>query len=159
MGIRKGVQADMKSVYSLIQELAVFEKEPNAVVITEQDLILDGFGNKPLFEVFVFEEDNEIQGIALYYYRYSTWKGKTIHLEDLIVREHKRSSGIGRQLFTEVLKQANSEGLRRVEWNVLRWNTNAIDFYKKAGASICTDWLVAQIEEENINVFLKKNNP
>ena len=100
MNIRKGNPEDMRAVLELIQELAIFEKEPEAVVITEEDLKRDGFGEKPLFQVFVAEIENdeqqkEIVGIALYYYRYSTWKGKTIHLEDLIVKEKMRGTGLG----------------------------------------------------------------
>lgn len=112
MNIRKGNPEDMKSVLGLIQELAIFEKEPDAVVITEEDLVRDGFGEKPLFQVFVAEIDSnetdngkEIVGIALYYYRYSTWKGKTIHLEDLIVKEKMRGTGLGTALYSEIMKQ------------------------------------------------------
>ena len=95
MIIRKGTALDMKGVLALIKELAIFEKEPEAVVITEEDLIRDGFGENPLFSVFVAEKEQEIVGIALYYYRYSTWKGKTIHLEDLVVKESMRGTGLG----------------------------------------------------------------
>ena len=103
MIIRKGIPEDMKAVLELIQELAIFEKEPEAVVISEKDLIRDGFGDTPLFHVFVAElESNpkEIVGIALYYYRYSTWKGKTIHLEDLVVKQSMRNNGIGNALYS-----------------------------------------------------------
>src|SRR5690606_26151267 len=85
MIIRKGEKRDMKAVLELIQELAIFEREPNAVAISLADLERDGFGSNPLFHTFLAEKDNQIVGMALYYYRYSTWKGKTIHLEDLIV--------------------------------------------------------------------------
>lgn len=105
MNIRKGKPEDMKSVLELIQELAIFEKEPDAVLITEDDLVRDGFGENPLFHVFVAEVEKEIVGIALYYYRYSTWKGKTIHLEDLIVKDKMRGSGLGFALYSEIMKQ------------------------------------------------------
>ena len=108
MHIRKAQKTDMPQVLELIQELAVFEKEPNAVEITVEDLIKDGFSNNPLFYCFVAEENNNILGIALYYYRYSTWKGKTIHLEDLIVKEDKRGLGIGFALYSEIIRQENS---------------------------------------------------
>ena len=104
MNIRKGNPEDMQAVLELIQELAAFEKEPDAVLVTVDDLVRDGFGSNPLFHVFVAEVESEIVGIALYYYRYSTWKGKTIHLEDLIVKDKMRGSGLGFALYSEIIK-------------------------------------------------------
>jgi GNAT superfamily N-acetyltransferase len=156
MNIRKGNPEDMRSVLGLIQELAIFEKEPEAVVISEEDLIRDGFGEKPLFHVFVAEVEEEIVGIALYYYRYSTWKGKTIHLEDLIVKEKMRGTGLGSALYAEIMKQGKRDNVRRVEWNVLDWNTPAVDFYKNSGARILDGWQVVQMDEAGINSFLEK---
>ena len=155
MKIRKGKKEDMKGVLGLIQELAVFEKEPDAVLITEEDLVRDGFGTNPLFQVFVAEVANEIVGIALYYYRYSTWKGKTIHLEDLVVKETMRGTGLGYALYSEIIKQGKKDKVRRVEWNVLDWNTPAIEFYKNSGAKILEDWKVAQMDETGINYFVE----
>ncbi|MBS7256428.1 GNAT family N-acetyltransferase [Flavobacterium branchiicola] len=161
MNIRKGNPEDMKSVFGLIQELAIFEKEPEAVVITEEDLIRDGFGEKPLFNVFVAEIENdenqkEIVGIALYYYRYSTWKGKTIHLEDLIVKEKMRGTGLGSALYSEIMKQGKRDNVRRVEWNVLDWNTPAVKFYENSGAKILEEWRVVHMDETGIDSFLEK---
>ncbi|MDX6180570.1 GNAT family N-acetyltransferase [Flavobacterium sp. Fl-77] len=156
MNIRKGNPEDMSSVLGLIKELAIFEKEPDAVVITAEDLIRDGFGEKPLFQVFVAEVDSEIVGIALYYYRYSTWKGKTIHLEDLIVKEKMRGTGLGSALYTEIMKQGKRDNVRRVEWNVLDWNTPAVNFYKNSGAKILDDWAVVQMDQAGINSYLEK---
>ena len=156
MNIRKGEIKDMKSVLELIQELAIFEKEPDAVVVTVEDLERDGFSDNPLFYTFVAEVENQIVGIALYYYRYSTWKGKTIHLEDLIVKEKMRGSGVGSALYAKIIEQGKSDGVRRIEWAVLDWNTPAIDFYKKSGAKVLGDWRVAQMDEIGINEFLKK---
>lgn len=157
MIIRKGAKEDMSSVLDLIKELAIFEKEPNAVVVTLEDMQRDGFAENPLFHTFVAEVDNEIIGIALYYYRYSTWKGKTIHLEDLIVKENKRGTGAGFALYSEIINQGKRDKVRRIEWNVLDWNTPAIDFYKKSGAKILDDWCVVQMDENGIDVFLEKN--
>ncbi len=154
MIIRKGTKADMKAVLDLIRELAVFEKEPDAVVVTVADLERDGFGDNPLFYTFVAEVDGEIVGMALYYYRYSTWKGKTIHLEDLIVKEKMRGSGLGFALYSKIIEQGRIDKVRRIEWNVLDWNTPAIAFYEKAGAKVLEDWRVAQMDEEGINQFL-----
>jgi GNAT superfamily N-acetyltransferase len=157
MNIRKGTPEDMKAVLGLIRELAVFENEPDAVVITEEDLIRDGFSETPLFHLFVAEVAAEVVGIALYYYRYSTWKGKTIHLEDLIVKENRRGSGVGFALYSEIIKQGKKDKVRRIEWNVLDWNTPAIDFYKKSGAKVFDDWRVAQMDESGIDAFLENN--
>ncbi len=154
MIIRKATPEDMKSVLGLIQELANFEKEPDAVVVTVDDLIRDGFGATPLFYVFVAEVDQEIVGIALYYYRYSTWKGKTIHLEDLVVKDSMRGTGLGYALYSEIIKQGKKDGVRRIEWNVLDWNTPAISFYENSGAKVLDDWRVAQMDEYAINHFL-----
>ena len=155
MNIRKGKPEDMKAVLGLIQELAHFEKEPDAVVITVEDLVRDGFGPKPLFDVFVAEVESEVVGIALYYYRYSTWKGKTIHLEDLIVKEKMRGTGLGYALYSEVIKQGKKDKVRRIEWNILDWNTPAVEFYKKSGAKVLDEWRVAQMDESAINYFVE----
>lgn len=158
MIIRKGTSSDMPSVLSLIKELAVYEKEPDAVVVTVEDLVRDGFSQNPLFHCFVAEENEQIIGIALYYYRYSTWKGKTIHLEDLIVKEKERGIGAGMALYKEVIKQGKKDGVRRIEWAVLDWNQNAIDFYEKTGAKVLSDWRVVQMDEQGIAAFLKSNS-
>jgi GNAT superfamily N-acetyltransferase len=154
MNIRKGNPKDMEAVLGLIQELAHFEKEPDAVVITAEDLVRDGFGPTPLFSVFVAEVESEVVGIALYYYRYSTWKGKTIHLEDLIVKEKMRGTGLGYALYSEVIKQGKKDKVRRIEWNVLDWNTPAVEFYEKSGAKVLDEWRVAQMDEAVINYFV-----
>lgn len=157
MIIRKGAKNDMKAVLELIKELAIFEKEPSAVVVKVIDLERDGFGENPLFQTFVAEVDGNIAGMALYYYRYSTWKGKTIHLEDLIVTEKMRGSGLGFALYSKIIQQGKIDNVRRIEWNVLDWNTPAIDFYKKSGAKILDDWRVAHMDENGINEFLNLN--
>lgn len=156
MIIRKGTQKDMQGVLDLIIELAIFEKEPNAVVVTLEDLVRDGFQEQPLFHTFIAEKENRIIGVALYYYRYSTWKGKTIHLEDLVVKENERGTGAGLALYTEIIKQGKKDKVRRIEWNVLDWNTNAINFYKKSGAKVLDDWLVVQMDEAGIDLFLSE---
>ncbi|MCI9844174.1 GNAT family N-acetyltransferase [Flavobacterium pectinovorum] len=158
MNIRKGKPEDMEAVLGLIQELAIFEKEPDAVLVTVDDLIRDGFGEKPLFHVFVAEVKKQIVGIALYYYRYSTWKGKTIHLEDLIVKEEMRGSGLGSALYSEIIKQGKKDNVRRIEWNVLDWNTPAVNFYENSGAKVLEEWRVVQMDEAGINSYLEKIN-
>jgi GNAT superfamily N-acetyltransferase len=158
MIIRKGQKKDLSAVLDLINELAIFEKEPHAVVISVQDLERDGFCENPLFNFFVAEISEEIVGIALFYNRYSTWKGKTIHLEDLIVKEKMRGSGCGFALYSEIIKEGKRQNVRRIEWNVLDWNQPAIDFYEKTGADVKKDWLVAQMDENGIDVFLETNS-
>jgi len=161
MKIRKGLQHDMPAVLELIRELAIFEKEPDAVVVTVADLERDGFGEHPMFYTFVAEIEHEqskhIVGMALYYYRYSTWKGRTIHLEDLIVTEKMRGSGLGFDLYSAIIAQGKKDKVRRIEWNVLDWNTPALDFYEKSGAKVLKNWLVAQMDENGIEAFLKTN--
>ncbi|WP_432672615.1 GNAT family N-acetyltransferase [Flavobacterium sp. SM2513] len=157
MNIRKARIEDMPRVLELIQELAVFENQPDAVEVTVSDLERDGFGSHPLFQILVAELEEEIPGIALFYNRYSTWKGKTIHLEDLIVSEKHRGSGIGMKLYQAVMEEAKKQNVRRVEWNVLDWNLPAISFYEKTGAVVFKDWLVAQMDEKGLIDFLEKN--
>lgn len=156
MKIRKGTPNDMPDVLALITELAVFEKEPDAVVISTEDLVRDGFSENPLFHTFVAEVNEEIIGVALYYYRFSTWKGKTIHLEDLIVKENNRGTGAGFALYSEIIKQGKKDNVRRIEWNVLDWNTPAIEFYEKSGAKVLSDWRVVHMDENGIEAFLNK---
>lgn len=155
MIVRKGTPEDMQAVLDLIQELAEFEKEPEAVVITVDDLIRDGFGSQPLFHVFVAEVDQTIVGIALYYYRYSTWKGKTIHLEDLVVKQSVRGTGIGYALYSEIIKKGKIDKVRRIEWAVLDWNTPAIEFYENSGAKVYDEWKIVQMDEESIHYFVE----
>lgn len=152
--IRKGTKQDAQAILDLITELAVFEKEPNAVEITVADIEKDGFSENPRFKIFVAEEEANIIGIALFYERYSTWKGKTIHLEDLIVTQSKRKLGVGKALYTAVLNYAYEHNYNRVAWEVLDWNTNAINFYESTGATYLNDWSVVQMNKENLAKFI-----
>ena len=151
--IRDAVQNDMKQVLMLIKELAKFEKEPNAVILNEEQLVRDGFCENPKFKCFVAESNNEIIGMALCYPRYSTWKGATMHLEDLIVTKSRRGNGVGSLLFSKFINYAHSLRVKRIEWAVLDWNVNAIEFYEKNGAKILSDWRVAQMDEDSIKKF------
>ena len=155
--IREGQKEDMKNVLNLINELALFEKLPNEVEITVEDLIQDGFTDSPKFKVFVAENDEEIVGAALFYERYSTWKGRIIHLEDLIVTHKKRGLGIGIALYKAVLKHGYDLGCKRIVWDVLSWNKPAIDFYKSTGATLLDDWQVVHMREEGLKNFIENN--
>ncbi|WP_111707286.1 GNAT family N-acetyltransferase [Lutibacter citreus] len=153
--IREAEKGDMPSVLKLVQELADFEKESNAVIVTVKDLEKDGFGETPLFKCFIAEMDNEIVGMSLFYPRYSTWKGPTIHLEDLIVTEHKRGNKIGKALYKKVIEYGYNIGVERIEWAVLDWNEPAINFYESTGAKVLRDWDTAQIDRASIKKYLK----
>ena len=155
--VRLGEEKDMQSVLNLITELAVFEKEPEAVEITVNDLVKDGFSENPKFKVYVAEQENTIIGIALFYERFSTWKGRTIHLEDLIVTKSKQKIGAGKALYTAVLKYALDNNYNRVAWEVIDWNTNAVDFYKSTGATYLNDWSVVQMDKENLVKFIQNS--
>ena len=152
--IRKAEINDMVSVLGLIRELAEFEREPKSVSINVDDLINDGFCNNPKFRCLVAEKNKKVVGMALFYGRYSTWKGKTLHLEDLIVKQKFRGQGIGKQLYKKFIEIAQEEGVRRAEWVALDWNINAIKFYKNSGAKVLSDWKTIQIDEESIKNYL-----
>ncbi len=155
--VRFGEQKDVPSLLRLIKELAYFEKELEAVEITEETLLTYGFGENQMFKFFVAESDDEIIGIALFYERFSTWKGPTIHLEDLIVTQSKRKLGIGKALYGKVLQYAYTNNYKRVAWEVLDWNTNAIEFYENSGAKYLSDWSVVQMNEEGLLNFVNQN--
>ena len=154
--IRHANKSDMPHVLKLIKELAVFEKEPDAVEVTVNDIENDGFGNNPAFHCFVAEVNNNIEGMALVYYRYSTWKGKTLHLEDLIVSKNMRGSGIGSALLDEVVKYGERLRVKRITWEVLDWNEPAIVFYEKNGATVMRDWNVVHLDEQGIKNYISK---
>ena len=152
--IREAKSEDMEGVWSLIQELAVFEKVPDAVEVTVEDLRQDGFQNPSLFNCYVAENDRQqIVGIALFYPRYSTWKGPVIHLEDLVVSEEYRGLGIGNDLLKKVVAFARDSKVKRVSWEVLDWNEPAIAFYESKGAHIMRDWNVVQLDKKGIDAF------
>jgi GNAT superfamily N-acetyltransferase len=154
--IRHAREEDMPRVLQLVQELAHFEKEPHAVEITVANLKVDGFGERPLFHCFVGEHKGEIVGLALVYPRYSTWKGPVLHLEDLIVTEHMRGSGLGTALLNEVVSYGKQLGVKRVSWEVLDWNEPAIAFYESKGANVMRDWDVVHLDEQGMANYLDK---
>ena len=155
--IRKATKADMPAVLELIKELADFENESDAVTVTVETLEKEGFGEDPLFQVFVAEVEGKIEGMALFYHRFSTWKGRTVHLEDLIVRKEKRGTGLGSALYKEVIKYAQEQGLRRVEWVVADWNQHAIDFYERSGATLQKEWHTVQMGDAEIRNFVERD--
>ena len=158
MIIRDARKEDMPAILELIRELAAFEKEPDAVSMTVGTLEKEGFGEQPLFHAFVAEVDGKIEGMALVYYRFSTWKGRTLHLEDLIVREEKRGTGLGNGLYKRVIQYAKQQGVKRVEWVVLDWNQHAIDFYERSGATVLKDWYTVQMDEAKMVRYVELNS-
>ncbi len=130
----------------LVQELADFEKAPNEVTATVQHLEESGFGEKPVWWAFVAEADGIVEGFALYYIRYSTWKGQRMYLEDLYVTEKMRCRGLGKLLFDTLIAEAKEKQLSGMVWQVLEWNTPAIGFYKKYAASFDAEWVNCSID-------------
>lgn len=155
MTIRKGKREDLPQVMELIQELAAFEKEPHEVDTSIAQMEKDGFGEQPVFEFFVAEDEeiSRIVGLALYFYSYSTWKGKCLYLEDLIVTQSYRGKGIGKQLFDKMMMQAKAVDARRVVWQVLDWNEPAIRFYQSLGAAMPKEWITCRLTKEQIQQY------
>lgn len=153
--IREAGREDMPQVLELIKELAAYEKASNEVTITVEDLEKEGFeeGN---FKCFVADVEGKIEGMALVYFRFSTWKGRTVHLEDLIVREKMRGTGLGGALYQRVVQYGYDNGVKRVEWVVSEGNKNAIQFYENTGADIKKNWYTVHMEEAVIRENLKK---
>lgn len=140
----------------LVHELALFEKAPEAVVNTEAAMLKDGFSKNPLYKVIIAEaaDTNEVIGMALYYTAYSTWKGKMLFLDDLIVTESYRRYGIGRKLINEFLLDAKQQGVNQVRWQVLDWNTNAIAFYKSLGVEMDAEWITVKMNKDQIASYV-----
>lgn len=149
----------MPAVLSLIQELAEFELEPDAVEVTVDDLRALGFGDNAAFTCYVADVDGQVVGTAIVYNRFSTWKGKILHLEDLIVRQQMRGKGIGTALLDQVVKHGYELGVKRINWEVLDWNEKAIKLYEQKGAKVLRDWDVVHLDERGIaNYILKLKN-
>jgi GNAT superfamily N-acetyltransferase len=144
--IRAGKAEDVPEVLALIKELALYERAPEAVITTEAQLLADGFGAQPLYHLLVAEYQGRLVGLALSYYRYSTWKGKCLYLEDLYVQEAYRRLGLGERFFEALLQKARTEACQRLCWQVLDWNTPAIEFYKKLGATLDAEWVNGYLE-------------
>lgn len=139
--VRRAVKEDCPRLMELITELAVYEKAPDDVTVTLDHFVESGFGEKPIWWAFVAEEDGIIHGFALYYIRYSTWKGQAMYLEDIIVTESMRGRKIGKQLFDRLIEEARDKKFTRIIWQVLEWNEPAINFYKKYDAGFDGEWV------------------
>ncbi|MBK8352764.1 MAG: GNAT family N-acetyltransferase [Saprospirales bacterium] len=145
--IRKAETADLVQVYGLIKELAIFENEPNEPTNPLKKFVEEGTCKNPRYHVIVADENGTIVGIALYYYGYSTWKGSMIYLDDLVVKETHRKHGIGKRLMDELISIAKEdEKIKQVRWQVLDWNENAINFYKKYPVTFDATWITVKLE-------------
>ena len=152
--IREAQKKDMNSVHKLIVELAIYEKEPDAVEIDVKELTNMGFSSSPpLFKCLIAEVNNTIVGAAIIYNRFSTWKGKTLHLEDLIITERMRNNGIGSKLFDEVIRYGKKIGAQRISWNVIDWNQSAIKFYESKDAEIVKGWSIVHLSGNNLKNY------
>lgn len=148
--IRKGEIADLPAALELIRELAVYEKAADQVEATVESMTADGFGSSKIFDFFVAENKGEIVGIALIYEKYSTWKGRCLYLEDLVVAEPHRRKGTGALLFERVMEEARKRKVKRMEWQVLDWNEPAICFYKKYGAKLDGEWINGVLTDKDL---------
>src|SRR5579859_2317736 len=150
INLRVAVKEDCPRLLELVHELALFEKAPEEVTVTLEEFIDAGFGEKPVWKTFVAEVDGVIVGFALYYIRYSTWKGCRMYLEDLIVTESWRGKGVGKLLFDRLIAEAREMGFNGMSWQVLDWNEPAIKFYKKYEAALDGAWINGSLSKEQI---------
>jgi GNAT superfamily N-acetyltransferase len=143
--IRRATVNDCKEIMNLVHELAVYERAPHEVTVNYDHFVESGFGNNPVWWAFVAETGSRVVGFALYYIRYSTWKGQRLYLEDILVTEQMRGNGIGGMLFERIIEEARDKKFSGIMWQVLDWNEPAINFYKKYQASFDNEWLNASI--------------
>ncbi len=145
INIRKGEPKDIQATYDLIKELAIYEKAGDKVVNTPEGMLQDGFGKNPAFQLFVAENEGEVIGIALYFFSYSTWKGRCLYLDDLVVSEKLRGNGIGKMLIDRLIEEAKTQNCAMVHWQVLDWNEPAIRFYNRLNAELDGEWVNCRV--------------
>lgn len=156
ISIREGKKEDLPETLQLVKELAEYERAPQEVTNTVQQMELDGFGAHPVFGFFVAEREGVIVGISLFYYRYSTWKGKRLYLEDIVVTESERGNGIGKLLFDRTLQKSLDDNCVGMTWQALDWNEPALNFYRKYNAKLDNEWVNCSLESDQIEHILKK---
>jgi GNAT superfamily N-acetyltransferase len=156
LSVREGNKEDLPRVLELVKELALYEKAPHEVTNTISLMEIDGFGPNPVYGFFVAENNNRIVGLSLYYWRYSTWKGKRLYLEDIVVTESERGKGLGKILFDRTMQHALNTNCTGMMWQVLDWNEPAINFYKKYGTRFDSEWVNCHLECDQIKTLLKK---
>lgn len=148
--VRKATKSDVPAMLGLVKELAAYEKAPDEVEVSLSEMEADGFGPNAIYSAYVAEINGEIVGMALYYIKYSTWKGRAIYLDDIVVSEKYRRSGIGGKLFEEVVKTGKQMGVRKIDWQVLHWNEPAIEFYKKYSTVFSKEWVNCTLYEKEL---------
>ena len=153
--IREGRKSDLPRVFELVKELATFEKAPHEVTNSIAKMEEDGFGPHPVYGFFVAENESGIVGLSLFYWRYSTWKGKRLYLEDIIVTESVRGQGIGKMLFDRTMQHCLDQKCTGMMWQVLDWNEPAINFYKKYGAKLDGEWINCHLDDTQIVDYFK----
>jgi GNAT superfamily N-acetyltransferase len=146
ISIRRATKEDCPRLLELVHELAVYEKAPQEVTVSLEHFAESGFGPNPVWWAFVAEVEGNVAGFALYYIRYSTWKGQAMYLEDILVTESIRGKGIGKLLFDRLIEEAKERGFKRIVWQVLEWNEPAINFYRKYNAAFDPEWVNASID-------------
>ena len=156
VAIREARLADCSRILELINELAVYERAPEEVTVTLSEFEDAGFGQKPVWKAFIAELDETIVGFALYYVRYSTWKGCRLYLEDFIVTDSHRGKGIGKQLFDTIVLEAHEKGFNGMTWQVLDWNEPALNFYKKYEAGVEAGWLNGSLSKQQLASYYEK---
>jgi len=157
LSIREATPADTPEILALIRDLAIYERQPDAVVATEADLLRDGFGPRPVFQCLIAEWEGKPAGFALYFPFYSTWRGNAgVHLEDLFVRPEFRRRGIAKALFARLAQIALARG-DRFQWHVLDWNQPAIDFYEQMGAHMLHEWRIMRVDGEALKTLAEKS--
>lgn len=154
MQIREAQKKDCIRILELVTELAVYERAPQEVTVTLEEFEHAGFGKNPVWKAFVAETQGKIEGFALYYVRFSTWKGSRLYLEDFYVTEHMRGKGIGKKLFETIIREAKEKDFNGMNWQVLDWNEPALNFYRKYNAGIESEWLNGSFSREQLENLL-----
>lgn len=154
--LRHGTPEDVPRILELIRELAIYENAEHEVKATVEQMLTDGFGPKPVFDSLVAETDGLIVGIAVYYFRYSTWKGKRLWMEDLIVTQSHRGQGIGKKLFFRVMEESLAQHCTGMMWQVLDWNKPSIEFYEHHQARLDGEWINCHLEGAQIAGLLRQ---
>ncbi len=149
--IREGMKSDVPQVMELVRELAEYEKAPEQVTNTVEDMEAEFDAPNPAFRLLVAETGGQVVGIAVYFVKYSTWKGRGLYLDDIVVKESYRGKGIGSALFEELLRITRNEGFKQLHWQVLDWNEPAINFYRKYEAGFDSEWINCKLEEPQLN--------
>lgn len=157
MKIRRGIKEDLEEVYQLVLELADYENATHEVMTSVKEMEVDGFGPQAVFGFYVAENHEGIMGVSLYYYRYSTWKGKLLYIEDLVVREKYRRKGIGTRLMDAMIREAIHQNCNGVQWQVLEWNEPAIAFYKKYNPVLDAEWINCRIDRTLLESYISNS--